>query len=149
MPRIEGVIVKALRFIPDERGRLMEILRRDDPFFEKFGQVYITTAYPGVIKAWHYHRFQADHFVVLAGMAKVALYDNREESPTLGIINEFFLGDYNPLLIRIPQLVLHGFKALGSREALLLNCPSEPYNHENPDEYRVPPDSGNIPYSWQ
>ncbi|RJX29140.1 MAG: dTDP-4-dehydrorhamnose 3,5-epimerase, partial [Dethiobacter sp.] len=64
-------------------------------------------------------------------------------------INEFFLGDYNPLLIRIPQLVLHGFKALGSREALLLNCPSEPYNHENPDEYRVPPDSGNIPYSWQ
>jgi dTDP-4-dehydrorhamnose 3,5-epimerase len=148
MPLIEGVIVKELRFIPDERGRLMEILRRDDPFWEKFGQVYITTAFPGMIKAWHSHRYQADHFAVLAGMAKVVLYDSREESPTFGSINEFFPGEYNPRLIHIPPLVWHGFKALGTRETLLLNCPTEPYNHENPDEFRLPPNSEKIPYDW-
>jgi dTDP-4-dehydrorhamnose 3,5-epimerase len=37
----------------------MEILRRDDPIFQKFGQVYMTTNYPGVVKAWHYHKKQA------------------------------------------------------------------------------------------
>ncbi len=148
MPLIEGVAVKELRFIPDERGRLMEILRRDDPSFEKFGQVYLTTAYPGIIKAWHYHLFQADYFAVLRGMAKIVLYDDRENSTTLGLLNEFFAGEYYPLLIRIPPLVFHGFKALGEREVLLLNCPTEPYNRENPDEYRLPPDSKEIPYVW-
>lgn len=148
MPLIEGVAVKELRFIPDERGRLMEILRRDDPSFEKFGQVYLTTAYPGIIKAWHYHLFQADYFAVLRGMAKIVLYDDRENSTTPGFLNEFFAGEYRPLLIRIPPLVFHGFKALGEREVLLLNCPTEPYNRENPDEYRLPPDSKEIPYVW-
>ena len=148
MSLIAGVIVKKLKFIPDERGRLLEILRRDDPFFTKFGQVYMTSAYPGIIKAWHYHRYQADHFAVLAGMAKVVLYDNREDSTTYQALNEFFLGDYHPLSIRIPPLVLHGFKALGCREVLLLNCPTEPYNHQSPDEYRLPADDQAIPYSW-
>ena len=57
---IDGVIVKKLKVIPDERGRLMEIMRADDNFFQKFGQVYMTTAYPGVVKGWHYHKKQAD-----------------------------------------------------------------------------------------
>ena len=148
MPLIEGVAVKELNFIPDERGRLMEILRRDDPFFEKFGQVYLTTAYPGIIKAWHYHLYQVDYFAVLRGMAKIALYDGRKDSATPGILNEFFAGEYRPLLIRIPPLVFHGFKALGKREVLLLNCPTEPYNRKDPDEYRFSPDSKEIPYVW-
>ncbi|MBI4042726.1 MAG: dTDP-4-dehydrorhamnose 3,5-epimerase family protein, partial [Deltaproteobacteria bacterium] len=89
---IDGVVIKPLRVIVDERGRLMELLRRDDPFFEEFGQVYMTTAYPGVVKGWHYHKQQADHFAVVKGMIKLVLFDPREESPTKGLINEFFLG---------------------------------------------------------
>jgi len=57
---IEGVRLKELKPIPDERGRVMEILRADDELFEKFGQVYMTTAYPGVVKAWHYHKLQIE-----------------------------------------------------------------------------------------
>lgn len=148
MPQIEGVMVKRLSFIPDERGRLMEILRRDDPVFEKFGQIYLTTAYPGVIKAWHYHRLQRDYFAVLSGMAQIVLYDNREDSLTRGRADEFFAGDYNPLLISIPPLVIHGFKALGMKEVLLLNCPTEPYNRVEPDEYRLPLDTPLIPFQW-
>ncbi|MEM2982926.1 MAG: dTDP-4-dehydrorhamnose 3,5-epimerase, partial [Candidatus Bathyarchaeia archaeon] len=65
---IEGVRVKNLRVIPDERGRLMEILRSDDQIFRGFGQVYMTTAYPGVVKGWHYHKVQYDNMAVVKGM---------------------------------------------------------------------------------
>lgn len=149
MSLIKGVLVKPLKYICDGRGRLMEIFRRDDPFFQQFGQVYLTTAYPGVVKAWHYHRIQTDHFAVLSGMARIVLYDYRENSSTKGKVQEYISGDYNPLLIRIPPMVIHGFQALGTTETLLLNCPSEPYNREKPDEYRLPADDARIPYRWQ
>lgn len=145
---IDGVKVKPLKVIPDERGRLMEILRVDDDLFEKFGQVYMTTAYPEVIKAWHYHKLQDDHFAVVQGMMKLALYDDREGSPTKGEINEFFMGTHNPILVKIPRGVYHGFKAIGDKEAIVINVPSEPYNREDPDEYRVDPHSDQIPYNW-
>ena len=77
---IDGVIVKKLKVIPDERGRLMEIMRSDDTFFKKFGQVYMTTAYPGVVKGWHYHKKQADNMAVVRGMMKIVLYDSRKKS---------------------------------------------------------------------
>jgi dTDP-4-dehydrorhamnose 3,5-epimerase len=86
---IHGVKVKPLRFIPDERGRVMEIFRCDDDLFKKFGQVYITTAFTHVVKAWHYHKKQTDNFAVIKGMMKVVLYDSRKNSPTYGLVNEF------------------------------------------------------------
>ena len=146
---IEGVKQKKLRVIPDERGRLMEVLRSDDELFSKFGQVYITTAYPGVVKGWHYHKKQIDNFAVVKGMIKLVLYDPREDSPTKGEINEFFLGEYNPMLIQIPNWIYHGFKCVSEEEAICLNCPTELYNYENPDEYRVDPHEGGIPYEWE
>ena len=158
MDLILGVKVKKLRVIPDERGRLMEILRRDDELFEKFGQVYMTIAYPGVVKGWHYHRLQTDHFTVVRGMIKLVLYDSRdhklgfgydkEASPTAGMVNEFFMGVYNPILVKIPPYVMHGFKAVGGEEGIVINVPTEPYNYELPDEYRVLPHDGAIPYDW-
>jgi dTDP-4-dehydrorhamnose 3,5-epimerase len=145
---IEGVKVKELKVIPDERGWLMEILRCDDELFEKFGQVYLTTAYPGVVKAWHFHKKQTDNFTCIHGMMKVVLYDSRKESPTYKEINEFFVGKKNPLIIKVPPRVYHGFKAIGTETAYFLSVPTEPYNYENPDEYRLPPDTKEIPYDW-
>lgn len=145
---IKGVQVKKLNPIPDERGRLMEVLRHDDDMFIKFGQVYITTAYPGVVKAWHYHKKQTDFFAVVYGMMKVVLYDSREKSPTKGEINEFFMGTHNPILIEIPRFVYHGFKCISEHEAIMLNCPTEAYNRKTPDEYRMPADTPEIPYDW-
>jgi dTDP-4-dehydrorhamnose 3,5-epimerase len=145
---IHGAGIKPLRVMPDERGRLMEILRNDDPLFKKFGQAYLTTAYPGVVKAWHYHTKQTDHFCVVKGMAKVVLYDGRKNSPTRGIINEFFIGDLNPGLVVIPNLVMHGYKNIGTEEVFLLNFPTETYNYQDPDELREPAHSPRIPYDW-
>ncbi|MEO0137971.1 MAG: dTDP-4-dehydrorhamnose 3,5-epimerase family protein [candidate division WOR-3 bacterium] len=145
---ISGVKVKHLRLLPDERGRLMEILRQDDECFEKFGQIYITTAYPGVVKAWHYHKLQNDNMTVIRGMAKIVLYDDRTDSPTLGLINEFFIGDHNHLLIHIPRLIWHGFKCISEEECIIVNIVTEPYNYQNPDEYRKPAHGSDIPYDW-
>ena len=145
---IDGVKVKQLKIIPDERGRLMEILRSDDEVFEKFGQVYMTTAYPGVVKAWHYHKLQEDHFSVVIGMLKLALFDSREGSTTRGEVNQFFLGDCNPILVKIPQGVYHGFKGIGTEETLVINVVTRPYNRQEPDEYRIDPHDNDIPYDW-
>jgi dTDP-4-dehydrorhamnose 3,5-epimerase len=145
---IDGVAVKKLRVIPDDRGRLMEILRSDDELFSRFGQVYMTTAYPGVVKGWHYHKVQTDHFAVVRGMLKLVLYDNRDGSPTKGEINEFFLGEHNPVLVKIPPLVLHGFKCVSQQEAICINVPTEAYNYDQPDEFRIDPLKNDIPYSW-
>src|SRR5918996_551547 len=86
-PRIDGVKTKALRLIPDERGWLLEILRSDEPdLFTSFGQVYVSATYPGVVKAWHYHKKQVDNFACVAGMVQLVLIDTRENSPTRGAI---------------------------------------------------------------
>jgi len=145
---IEGVKVRGLRFIPDERGYLMEILRSDWTEYERFGQVYVTAAYPGVVKGWHYHKLQTDHFVCVHGMAKVVLYDRRENSPTFGEVNEFFIGERNPCLIKIPPSVVHGFKGVGQDVALIVNVPTELYVYDDPDEHRLPYDTDEIPYDW-
>ncbi len=146
--RIQGVDVKPLKVISDERGRLMEILRRDDSCFEKFGQVYMTTTYSGVVKAWHYHRLQKDTFAVVRGMIKLVLYDDRADSPTKGSVNEFFIGEHNPVFVTIPPFVYHGFKGISAEEAIVINVPTEMYDYKNPDEYRLPAHTDAIPYDW-
>lgn len=145
---LDGVKVKKLKVIPDERGRLMEMIRCDDPEFIKFGQVYMTTAYLGVVKGWHYHQRQTDSFVVVKGMVKLVLYDQREDSPTYQEVNEFFLGEHHPIMVQIPSQVLHGFKAIGTEEAIIINTVTEPYNYQEPDEFRIAPHSSDIPYDW-
>jgi len=145
---IDGVQVKQLRVIPDERGRLMEILRSDDALFLQFGQVYMTTAYPGVVKGWHYHKVQTDNMATVRGMMKLVLFDSRDNSPTHGKVNEFFFGEHQPLLIKIPPFVFHGFKAVSDYEAIVINIPTMPYNYQEPDEFRVHPHDNDIPYNW-
>lgn len=148
MKLIKGVRIKPLRVIPDERGRLFEILRKDDPIFQKFGQVYCTTVNAGVVKGWHYHKKQIDSFVCVSGMIKLVLYDDRAGSPTKGRVNEFCIGTHNPLLVQIPPHVWHGFKGISAPEAIVINIPTEPYHRKRPDEYRVDPHQNDIPYDW-
>jgi dTDP-4-dehydrorhamnose 3,5-epimerase len=146
---IEGVSVKKLKVIPDDRGRLMEILRSDDGEFEKFGQVYMTTAYPGVVKAWHYHRLQSDNFTCVKGEVRFGLYDSRKDSQTFGQVEEYTVSLKNPVLIHIPALIYHGFKCTVDEESVVINTVTKPYNHEKPDEYRVDAFDNDIPYDWK
>ncbi len=145
---IDGIQTKQLKVFSDERGRLMEMLRHDDDVFVKFGQTYMTVAYPGVVKAWHYHKKQYDNFAVVRGMIKLVAYDSREDSPTLGEVNEFFIGDHNPLLVQIPPFVMHGLKCISEESCIVINAPTEVYDPASPDEFRVDPHDNDIPYDW-
>lgn len=146
---INGVSVKKLKIISDERGRLMEILRSDDSVFKKFGQVYMTTAYPGVVKAWHWHAKQEDNFTCVQGKMRLALYDARENSPTHTEINDFIMGQDDPILVVIPKMVYHGFKCVSDCEAIVINTVTLPYDHKKPDEFRVDPYDNYIKYDWR
>lgn len=146
---IEGVKTKKLNLIPDDRGRLMEILRADDEAFEQFGQVYLSTTYPGVVKAWHFHKLQKDNFACVRGMIRLVLADTRESSPTKGEINEFYIGELNPTLVQVPIGVYHGWKCVGTEEAFIINVCTKTYNYREPDEYRLPAhDNSLINYDW-
>jgi dTDP-4-dehydrorhamnose 3,5-epimerase len=145
---IEGVKTKTLRVIPDDRGWLMEILRADDSdLFTRFGQVYVSATYPGIVKAWHYHQRQVDNFSCISGIVKLVLIDTRPGSPTEGAVNEFWIGTQNPVLVQVPNLVYHGWKNIGQEVALVVNVPTEPYRYGDPDEYRIAP-HGTLPYDW-
>jgi dTDP-4-dehydrorhamnose 3,5-epimerase len=142
---IAGVKVRPLQVLPDER---VEIVRSDEPeLVAKFGQVYVSATYPGVVKAWHFHRRQIDTFACIAGMVKLVLVDTRADSPTRGAINEFFIGSQNPMLVQVPNLVYHGWKCISLEPSLVVNVTNEPYNHSDPDEQRLEP-HGTLPYDW-
>lgn len=148
-PTIADIKVKELKVIPDERGRLMEILRADDDLFEKFGQVYMTTTLPGVVKAWHLHRIQSDNICCLLGTIRLAVFDDREGSPTRGQVNDFYLGRDNPLLVHIPPHIYHGWKCVSMEEAIIVNTVTHAFNHNQPDEYRLDPHDNHVPFSWK
>ena len=126
----------------------MEILRSDEAdLFRKFGQVYVSATYPGVVKAWHYHKHQIDNFACITGTVKLVLIDTRKGSPTEDVINEFFLGTLNPTLVQVPNLVYHGWKCISTDMSLVVNVPNEPYHYDDPDEFRLEP-HGALPYDW-
>ncbi len=148
---IEGIEVKELKKNVDERGFLCEILRKDWEAFEEFAMTYFSLTYPGIVRAWHCHpkTKQKDFFCVVSGMAKIVVYDNRQNSSTKGLLNEFVLGENNMMLLKIPGECWHGFKALGTNPVLLVNFPTKLYDYEAPDEKRLPPDTKEIPYDWR
>ncbi len=146
---IVGVQVKQLVSHADERGVLMELLRSDDALFDRFGQVYMTTCNPGFAKAWHLHKVQVDNMVCIQGRLRLGLYDGRKGSSTFGKVQEFILGSENPLLVRIPEGVYHGFECAEDEPCIVINIPTHPYNRAQPDEFRKPFDSPDIPFRWK
>ncbi len=144
---IQGVDFHPLKQIPDERGRVMQMLRRDDPWFERFGEIYFSVVYPGVVKGWHLHKVMTLNYAVILGRIKLVLYDERKDSPTRGKLQEIFAGEDNYCLITVPPNVWNGFKGLGVEPAILANCATEPYD---PSEIvRSDPVSDRIPYDWK
>ena len=144
---IKDVVIKPLKRIPDERGMIMHMLRADDPEFIQFGEIYFSVVYPGMLKGWHCHTRQINNYAVISGMAKIVLYDRREDSPTKGEILEVFAGEQNYVLIKIPVGVASGFKGVGTKPAVVANCATEP--HDPGEDRRIDPFGDEIPYDWE
>lgn len=143
---IAGVEVRPLRQIPDERGKVMHMLRRDDPWFRGFGEIYFSVVYPGVVKGWHLHRRMTLNYAVIQGMIKLVLYDDREGCPTRGEVQEIFTGEESYALVTIPPGVWNGFKGVGVKPAIVANCATEP--HSADEILRRDPSDRVIPYVW-
>ena len=146
MSEIHDVRVTPLRRIPDERGAVFHMLREDSPGFERFGEIYFSLAYPGVVKGWHIHKRMTLNYAVPVGMVKLVCYDDRPDSPTKGEVQELHVGELNYVLVTIPPMVWNGFKGEGVRSALVANCATAPHD---PDEIdRLDPFVNEIPYDW-
>lgn len=146
MTDIHDVTITPLRRIPDERGAVMHMLREDGDVFERFGEVYFSSVYPGAIKGWHLHERMTLNYAVPVGMIKLVCYDDREDSPSRGAVQEIFLGELHYALVTIPPYVWNGFKGIGDSTALVANCASIPHD---PDEIRRrDPFDDAVPYDW-
>ncbi|HEY5541321.1 MAG TPA: dTDP-4-dehydrorhamnose 3,5-epimerase family protein [Coriobacteriia bacterium] len=144
---IEGVNIKQLRRIPDERGTIMKMQEASDPEFKGFGEVYFSKVYPGVVKGWHCHPKAWLNFCVVSGTIKLVLFDDRENSSTRGELQEVFVGVDNYCLVQIPPGVWNGFKGAGSVEAIV--CDLIDHTHADDHVERLDPhDNDTIPYDW-
>jgi len=143
---IEGVKIIQLKQISDERGKIMHMLRCNDPHFDKFGEIYFSVAYPGVIKGWHLHTKQTQSYAVISGMIKLVLFDERKDSKTKGELMELFTGEDNYQLIVIPFGVVNGYKTIGVKPAIVANCADLP--HEPNEMLRYDPLNCHIEYNW-
>ncbi len=143
---IEGVKVIPLRCIPDERGTVHHMLRATDPHFIQFGEIYFSTVYPSVVKAWKNHYRVTVNYACVFGRAKVVLYDERASSKTKGVLMEVFLGPDSYSLVVIPPGVWNGFQGMSQPVAIIANCATEP---NDPSELeRLDPTENHIPYTW-
>ena len=146
---INGVKIKKLTLYPDDRGFFMEVLKFGEETYSPVKQTSYTETYPGVIKAFHWHKRQTDIWCVVSGMAQVVLYDMRESSPTHGETQVIYAGEKNYLLISIPPGVVHGYRVLGDKPVGLFYHTTEAYDATNPDEERIAWDDPKINFDWE
>ena len=144
---IEGVIITKKKQISDERGKVMHMMRNDDPAFKKFGEIYFSCVYPKKIKSWHLHKKMTLNYVPVLGKIKLVLFDDRKKSKTCGKIQEIFLSTENYFLVTIPPLIWNGFKSANNKLAVLANCSNIP--HDPKEIKRLPHNDKTIGYDWK
>lgn len=143
---INGVSIVPLKQIPDERGKIMHMLKSEDEQFNGFGEIYFSCVYPGAIKGWHIHDKMTLNYAVPHGRIKFVLYDDRKDSSTCGELQEIFMGPDNYCRVTVPPGVWNGFKGIGNEMAIVGNCTDIPHD---PDEiHRLDPFDPAIPYDW-
>ena len=146
---IDGVRVRELRTIPDDRGTICVL---QDPAWgftdEPLVYAYQVTIRPGRVKAWIKHETYDDRLSMTHGVLRWVLFDDREGSPTRGMLNDLFFDAHHRSLLRIPRGVWHGVKNVGTDDAVMVNHPTEPYDYEQPDKTRLPLDNDLIPFRF-
>jgi len=146
---IEGIHIHEVLHVPRDHGVITEMYRPEwDPTGLPIVHVYQSRLFPGAIGAWSCHMRQTDRLFVNQGHLKIVFYDAREDSPSYGRIVEHHAGDARPSFMVLPPGIWHGVQNLGSTDALLMNFPTEAYDYADPDHWRLPMDTPEIPYRW-
>lgn len=145
---ITGVAIKQVRRICDDRGFFSEIVKYGEEVFREIKQTSYTETYPGVIKAFHWHKKQYDIWFPVKGNLQIVLHDLREDSATFGETQVVYAGGNNPVLILIPPYIAHGYRVLGNKIGSLFYHTTEIYDPQNPDEERIAWDDPKIGFDW-
>lgn len=148
--RIQGVTIRPLPTHPDARGTLTELYdlrwnHHPDPLVFS----YMVTIRPGQVKGWIRHRLQDDRLAFIIGAIQVVLWDDRDGSPTRGLVNEFTLGTVNRSLVTIPIGVWHALRNVDVADSFFINYPTQPYNYESPDKELLPLENDVVPYRFK
>lgn len=148
---IANVRVQAFAVWPDDRGYFLEVARLTQGMVAEFPaastQVSSALNYPGIIKAFHYHKFQTDFWVPAAGLLQVALVDLRPGSATFGLKNTLYVGALRPWQLLIPPGVAHGYKVIGEQPSVLIYLTNRTYDPK--DEGRIAYNDSAIAYDWE
>ena len=144
--KIKDVFISKLKVISDERGKVMHMMRNDSKVFKKFGEIYFSTIYKDVIKAWHLHKEATLNYACVSGRVKLVLYDDRVDSDSRGVYEEIFLTPENYFLVTIPPNIWNGFKGLGQSESIVANCINLP--HDENEMIRKDHDDEYFKYNW-
>ena len=144
---ISGLKKTPLKVFGDKRGKVMRMLREDDPHFFRFGEIYFSWIYTGVIKAWKLQKKMTINFAIPVGTIKLVAYDERSDSQTLGQVNEFILSEDDYFLLTIPPNIWYGFEALKNKSALVANCTTLPHSlYDTENREIIDP---RIPFKWK
>ncbi len=146
---LQGVKIKHIKRFCDDRGFLCEVQKEGEETAIQVKQTTYTETYPGVIKAFHWHKNQTDAWFVVKGEIQIVMYDLREDSETKGQTQVVYAGESNPVMVVIPPGVAHGYRVLGTQKAGLFYHTDQPYSPENPDEERIPFDDARIGFNWE
>ena len=144
---IHDIIIEPLKEITDDRGKVMHMLRSDSPIFENFGEIYFAVINPNAVKAWKLHREMTLNLAVPFGKIKLVVYDDREDSPTRGHVQELIIGENNYNLVKIPPKLWNGFQGLSKTISIIANCATLP--HDPKEVNRLAPSNDYIPYEWK
>ncbi|MCJ7740670.1 dTDP-4-dehydrorhamnose 3,5-epimerase family protein [Candidatus Microgenomates bacterium] len=144
---IAGVKITKLKQIVDERGKVMHMLKRTDPVFQRFGEIYFSTVHSGIIKGWHLHKKMTLNYTVPYGKIRLVLYDGRQNSKTKGKIMKITISPKNYYLVTVPPGIWNAFAGLGKTDSIVANCATIPHDPE--EIIRLDPYSDKIPYEWK
>ncbi len=145
---ISGVVVHEVRNIVTRNGVTTEFYSA--PWqLTNFAHAIHATLHSSAISAWHCHKKQHDHVFVLSGALELAMFDPRENSSTRGQVEVIRLSLFRPRVVRIPPGVWHGLQNMQAETSSFINYFDQPYNHADPDEWRLPWDSPEIPYRFR
>jgi len=133
---IEGVIIKKLTKYSDERGYLIETIRKDNlPDRLKISMSYVSFTKPGVYRGPHEHVKQADVFCFIGpGIFKIKLWDNRKKCKTFGHYMEISGGRENLIIIVIPPGIVHGYKNISKELGMVINYPDKLFKGWNKED---------------
>ena len=145
---INDVRIKKVETYPDDRGYFREVIKEGEEVFAEVKQTSVTVTYSAVIKAFHWHRHQEDIWYVASGMARIVLYDQREDSSTYKETQVIVAGEDNSLVVRIPIGVVHGYQVLGQKPVMLFYHTTKAYDPSHPDEERIAWNDPTIGFDW-